>query len=168
MSRSRSLLMGAAVAGAAAVAAAPAPSAASAALPRCHSGGLSASLGRFDAGAGQRDVRLTLRNRSGHTCRTQGWVGMQLRRGGHDVRTNVVREQGPSHRVVLRAGERAVATLHWTVVPAPSEPQSGACEPTARHVLITPPDEVGSLRIRWTGGPVCQRGRIDATPLRHR
>jgi hypothetical protein len=165
MSRLRSLLIGGAVAGATALAAAPG---ASAALPRCHTGGLAASLGRVDAGAGQRDVRLTLRNRSGHTCRTQGWVGMQLRRGGHDVRTNVVREQGPSHRVVLRAGERAISSLHWTVIPAPSEPQSGACEPTARRVLITPPDEVSSLRIRWKGGPVCQRGRIDVTPLRHR
>jgi hypothetical protein len=177
MSRPRSLLIGGALAGAAALAAAsaaPAAPAAStttaapAALRRCHTGGLSASLGRVDAGAGQRDVRLTLRNRSGHRCRTQGWVGMQLRRNGHDVRTNVVRVQGPSHRVVLDAGERAVTTLHWTVVPSPSEPHAGACEPTARRVLITPPDEVSALRIRWTGGPVCQRGRIDVRPLRHR
>jgi hypothetical protein len=161
------MLTGALLAGGAALcgtsAAAAAPS-----LPRCHTSGLSASLGRVDAGAGQRDVRLTLRNRAGRTCRTQGWVGMQLRRSGRDVLTNVVREQGPSHRVVLRPGERAAATLHWTVIAAPSEPQSAACEPTARRLLITPPDETRTLGIHWPGGPVCQRGRIDVTPLRHR
>ena len=152
---------GAALCGVGAAAAAPQ-------LPRCHTSGLSASLGRIDAGAGQRDVRLTLRNRSGHTCRTQGWIGMQLRRNGRNVPTNLVRAQGPSHRVVLQPGDRAITTLHWTVIPAPSEPQSGACEPTPRRALITPPDETTSLRIRWTGGAVCQHGRIDATPLRHR
>ncbi len=93
---------------------------------------------------------------------------MQLRRNGRNVPTNLVRAQGPSHRVVLQPGDRAITTLHWTVIPAPSEPQSGACEPTPRRALITPPDETTSLRIRWTGGAVCQHGRIDATPLRHR
>ena len=77
----RTILTGALLAGGAALcgvgAAAAAPQ-----LPRCHTSGLSASLGRIDAGAGQRDVRLTLRNRSGHSCRTQGWIGMQLRRSG--------------------------------------------------------------------------------------
>ena len=167
MSRARTILTGALLAGGAALCGVGAASAAPP-LPRCHTSGLSASLGRIDAGAGQRDVRLTLRNRSGHTCRTQGWIGMQLRRDAHDVRTDVVRTQGPSQRVVLQAGERAIATLHWTVIPAPSEPQSGACEPTPRRALITPPDETASLRIRWTGGAVCQLGRIDVTPLRHR
>jgi Domain of unknown function (DUF4232) len=167
MSRARTILTGALLAGGAALCGVGAASAAPP-LPRCHTSGLSASLGRIDAGAGQRFVRLTLRNRSAHTCRTQGWIGMQLRRNGANVRTNVIRAQGPSHRVVLHAGDRATTTLHWTVVPAPSEPQSGACEPNPRHVLITPPDETTSLRIRWPGGSVCQRGRIDVTPLRHR
>jgi hypothetical protein len=154
--------------GCAAAAAGVSTSAGAASLPRCHTGGLAASFGRVDAGAGQRFVRLTLRNTSGHTCRTQGWIGMQLRRNGHDVPTDLVRVAGPSHRVVLGAGERAVTTLHWTVIPSGSEPRTGACEPTARRVLITPPDETTSLRLRWPGGVVCGHGRVDARPLRHR
>jgi uncharacterized protein DUF4232 len=59
-------------------AAATTASPAVAAPPRCHTNELSASLGRVDAGAGQRFTRLTLRNRASHTCRTQGWVGLQL------------------------------------------------------------------------------------------
>jgi hypothetical protein len=166
----RSSIVGAVLASGAAIAGVGATAdAGGAALPRCHTGGLSAAFGRVDSGAGQRYVRLRLRNRSGHACRTQGWVGMQLvRRHGRNVPTQVVRTQAPSHRVVLRAGERAVATLHWTVIPGAGEPQSGACEPTARRVRITPPDETTSLRIRWPDGVVCQSGRIDVTPLRHR
>ena len=38
----------------------------------------------------------------------------------------------------------------------------------AQHVRITPPDEFTSLRIRWRGGPVCEQGRIEVRPLRHR
>jgi hypothetical protein len=147
---------------------AAAPGAAGAATPRCHTSGLSATLGRVDAGAGQRFVRLALRNRSGHACHTRGWVGMQLvRNHGHAVPTQVVRIQPPSRRVVLAPGERAVATLHWTVIPGAGEPQQSACEPTAQHVRVTPPDETTFLRLRWRGGPVCQSGRIDVTPLRH-
>lgn len=138
-----------------------------AALPRCHTGGVAAHLGRVDAGAGQRFERLTLRNRSGHSCRTQGWVGMQLlhHRGRH-VRTNVVRVGGPSHRIVLLPGQRARATLRWGAVPGPGDRQAIRCQPVASHVLITPPDETTSLRLRWKGGPVCERGRIEVTPLR--
>jgi hypothetical protein len=144
------------------------PGAAGAASPRCHTSGLSAKLGRVDAGAGQRFVRLTLRNRSGHTCHTRGWVGMQLvRNHGQSVPTQVVRSRPPSRRVVLAPGQRAVTTLHWTVIPGAGEPQQSACEPTAQHVRVTPPDETTFLRLRWTGGPVCQSGRIDVTPLRH-
>lgn len=139
---------------------------AAAALPRCHTGGVAAHLGRVDAGAGHRFERLTLRNVSGHTCRTQGWIGMQLlHQHGRHVRTNVVRIGGPSHRVVLHPGERARTTLDWGAIPGPGDRQRIRCQPVASHVLITPPDETTSLRIRWKGGPVCEQGRIEVTPL---
>ncbi|HEY8584619.1 MAG TPA: DUF4232 domain-containing protein, partial [Capillimicrobium sp.] len=51
------------------------PQTASAAAPRCHAADLSARVGPAQAGAGQRQATLTLTNTSGHTCRTQGWVG---------------------------------------------------------------------------------------------
>jgi hypothetical protein len=153
------------IASAAAAAATPA----AAAPPRCHTNELSASLGRVDAGAGQRFARLTLRNRASHTCRTQGWVGLQLvRNHGQPIPTREVRVQGPSHRVVLAPGERASTNLRWGAIPGPGEPQTGACEPTAQHLRVTPPDETAFLRLRWKGGPACQSGRIEVTPLRHR
>jgi hypothetical protein len=140
-----------------------------AAPPRCHTNELSASLGRVDAGAGQRFTRLTLRNRANHTCRTQGWVGLRLvRNHGQPIPTRDVRVQGPSHRVVLAPGDRAATKLRWGAIPGPGEPQTGPCEPTAQHLRVTPPDETASLRLRWTSGPVCQSGRIEVTPLRHR
>jgi hypothetical protein len=155
------------IASAAAAGTAVAP--AVAATPRCHTNELSASLGRVDAGAGQRFARLTLRNRASHTCRTQGWVGLQLvRNHGQQVPTRDVRVQGPSHRVVLAPGERASTKLRWGAIPGLGEPQTGACEPTAQHLRVTPPDETASLRLRWKNGPACQSGRIEVTPLRHR
>jgi hypothetical protein len=153
------------IASAAAAAATPA----AAAPPRCHTDELSGRLGRVDAGAGQRFVRLSLRNDGDRRCRTQGWVGLQLvRNGGQDVPTRVVRAEGPSRRVVLAPVERASTTLHWGAIPGRGEPQTGACQPTAQRVRVTPPDETTSLRLRWKGGPVCQSGRIEATPLRGR
>src|SRR5262249_20122507 len=110
----------------------------------------------------------TLRNTSSHTCRTQGWVGMQLiHHHGRNVPTDVIRSGGPSHRVTLAPGERAVTTLHWAAIPADDEPGTH-CEPTAQHVRIAPPDETHTTRIKWKGGAVCQHGRIDVNPLRHR
>jgi hypothetical protein len=162
---SASVLACVATAGTAAVASS-APTAA--ALPRCHTAGLAGHLGSVSAGAGQRDVRLTLRNTTSHTCRTQGWVGMQLvGRHGRHVRTNAVRVSPPSSRVVLHPGQRARTTLRWTALPSPGEPQSGACEPTARRLRVTPPDETATLSVRWRGGPVCGFGRIEVRPLRH-
>ena len=78
------------------------------------------------------------------------------------------RSRGPSHRVVLAPGERAATKRRWGAIPGPGEPQTGACEPTAQHLRVTPPDETSSLRLRWKGVPACQSGRIEVTPLRHR
>jgi hypothetical protein len=167
----RILLAATATAAAAAIAVVPATAASShraaaAVLPRCHTSGLAVHLGRIDAGAGQRDERVTLRNTTGHACRTQGWVGMQLRRNGHDVATNVVRIDGPSHRVVLQPGQHARALLHWAAIPVGTEtgPQ---CEPNPLRVRITPPDETAFVVKHWGGGPVCGHGEIDVKPLGH-
>jgi hypothetical protein len=85
---------------------------------------------------------------------------------GRHVATKVIRVGGPSGRVILHPGARAVATLRWSAIPGRHDRQSGQCRPTARNVLITPPDETTSLRRHWKGGPVCEGGRIEVTPLR--
>jgi hypothetical protein len=51
------------------------------------------------------------------------------------------------------------------VVPAGTESQTGPCEPTPTHLLITPPDETQPIAVPWPYGPVCQRGRIDQTDV---
>jgi hypothetical protein len=155
----------AAALGAAAIAAGPGR--ATAPLPRCHTGDLAGTLKRGSPGAGQRYATLLLRNRSTHRCRVYGYIGAQLLgAGGRPLPTTVVRDRTRTpRRVVLAPGRRAQALLHWAAIPGPGEPQSGPCEPTARRIEITPPDETTHLILRWRFGPVCEHGRIDVRPL---
>jgi len=135
--------------------------------PRCHTGGVSASLAPGSPGAGQRYALLSLRNKGSRACRVFGYAGLQLLDSHHRaLSTVVVRDHSRAPRsILLRPGARTRALLHWTVIPSPSEPQQGACEPAPRYVEVTPPDEVRHLVIRWGLGPVCGHGRIDLTPF---
>lgn len=143
------------------------PAAASAAPPRCHTADLSARVGAVNAGAGQRMATLTLTNHSGHACRTQGWVGLQLAdRRGRAIPTSTVRVGGPAPSVRLKPGQRATASLQWTVIASGSEPVDGPCERTPTDLLVIPPDETAQTAARWTQGPVCARGRFQVGPLR--
>jgi hypothetical protein len=141
--------------------------AASAAAPRCTTVELSAKVGGVQPGAGQRQGTLTLTNRSGHPCRTQGFVGLQLAdRRGRPLPTSTVRVDGPGRVVRLTPGARAVATLQWGVIAAGNEPVDGPCERTPTDLLVIPPGETAQTAARWTQGPVCQRGRFEVGPLR--
>lgn len=144
----------------------PAAGASPAALPPCHTGDLSARLGRIDAGAGQRYETLTLTNVSHHTCHTYGYVGMQfLDAHGRALSTDVDRDRSlQPHRVVLTPGARATSRLHWSVVPSSVDP-GGRCGPAPRRAEITPPDQTTHLTIRWAGGQVCERGEVWVTRL---
>lgn len=145
------------------------PAAAPAAAPRCHTADLSARVGDVDPGAGQRMATLTLTNHSGHTCRTQGWVGLQLAdRRGRAIPTSTDRVGGPAPRVRLRPGQRAVATLQWTVIASGDEPADGPCQRTPTDLLVIPPDETTQTAARWRQGPVCAEGRFEVGPLRKR
>jgi hypothetical protein len=148
------------------VAAFGAPSA-SAAVARCHTSQLAASLRAGSPGAGQRYALLSLRNRSRRTCRVFGYAGLQLLDANRrKLPTTLVRDRAKApRRVVLAPGHRTRALLHWTIVPGPGEPQTGACEPAPRWAQVTPPDERALLLIPWRLGPVCQHGRIDITPF---
>jgi hypothetical protein len=135
-------------------------------LRPCRTSDLSARIVAGSPGAGQRYATLLLTNRSRHTCHTYGYVGMLfLDAHGRAVVTDVVRDHYTNpHRVVLAPGRRAAAVLHWTVVQGTGDGR-GPCVTPPRRVEITPPDEFSHLTIRWRGGVVCQRGRIDVTPL---
>ena len=147
-------------------AAVPAAAASTSSVAPCRTSDLSARLGRVDAGAGQRYVTLTLTNRSGHSCHTYGYVGMQLLDGrGHALPTSVVRDrsQRPA-RVTLAPGGHASTVLHWSVIPSSADPH-GQCGPAPRRLEVTPPDETTHLTIAWAGGQVCERGQITVTRL---
>jgi len=138
-----------------------------AAVARCHTAALSASLKAGSPGAGQRYATLTLRNRSGSSCSVYGYAGLGLRSAaGRALPTKVVRDRSHAPRtIVLKPGRRTSALLHWGAVPGAGEPTSGPCEPTPRRVAVTPPDERTPLTIAWRLGPVCEQGRIELTPF---
>lgn len=152
--------------------ASPTPAASTSAAPspgaeRCHTTALRASLVMPDAGAGQRYVMIKLTNRSTVTCALYGYGGLQLLDANrHPVPTRVHRIPPAAHRLSLTPGASATSQLHWTAVPGTGEPVSAACEPSPSFADVTPPDEVTSLRVPWTMGPVCQRGAIDQQPYR--
>lgn len=156
-----------AVLAAAAAAVALPASAPAASTPRCHTADVSAKVGAVDAGAGQRNATLTLTNRSGHTCRTAGYVGLQLATAaGGKIPTSTKRTGGSAPTVTLRPGAKAVATLAWTVVATGSEPTNGPCERSATDLLVIPPDETTQTTTAWTQGPVCNRGQFTIGALR--
>ncbi|MFD0890278.1 DUF4232 domain-containing protein, partial [Streptosporangium algeriense] len=128
---------------------------------RCRTGSLKASIGRVDAGAGQRHAPLVLTNTSNRNCWVYGFVGLVMFDAkGDALRTRVRRENVPPHRVTLRPGAAAHARLHWTTVPTGDET---SC-PTAARLMIIPPDETAHLEIRF-GGTVCGDGSLGITPM---
>jgi hypothetical protein len=142
------------------------PSPADAAPERCHTDELAAGLHAGSPGAGQRYATLRLTNRSERRCTIFGYAGAQLLRAGRRVPTVIVRDRSRMpKRVTLRPGQHAAASWHWGAIPGASDAQSGPCQPLARSVLITPPDETRPLRRRWRFGRVCQGGRIDERPF---
>jgi hypothetical protein len=149
------------LAGAAGSGAAPAAhTSAASLLPACRTVDLAAALRGQQAGAGQRYATLVLRNRSKRSCHTFGYVGLQLRaKNGANLPTRTERDRSPApKRVVLAPGGHAFAKLQWGAIPDASEPQRYPCEPTARRLQVTPPDQTTRLTLSWRGGPVCSRG----------
>ena len=143
------------------------PSAASAATPRCTTADISAKVGHVGAGAGNRYAPLILTNHSGHTCRTEGYVGLQLAtKSGRRLPTSTSRSGAKTPLVTLKPGHKAVTRLHWTVIATGDEPVDGPCEATPSDLLVIPPDGHSQTAARWKNGPVCGFGRFDITPLK--
>ena len=134
------------------------------ALVRCHTADLSGRLGFIQGAAGSRFGPLVLKNRSPHTCTLFGYVGGQLyNAAGRKLPTRIVRDHSrPKRTVTLAPGRRAFADLHWAAIPSGG---ARSC-PQPRSFAVTPPDERTQLRVRWTAGRICGRGRIDVRPVR--
>jgi hypothetical protein len=130
-----------------------------AAAPRCHTGNLSARMGRVDAGAGSRFAPLVLKNMSAHTCTLRGYVGGKF--VGHTTR--VIRVTGdPVVTVSLTPGKSAVSDMRWGAIPTGS---STHC-PTPSSLDVTPPDETTHLKLQWTGGMICGNYELQVKALR--
>lgn len=126
---------------------------------RCNYTNLSATLAHPDAGAGQRYVQFVVTDTGPTTCTLYGHGGFAL--VGAPTQLTWTADPGPS-LVTLAPGEQAAMTLHWAAVPADDE--TGAqCEPVAASAISIPPDETQPLEVAWTGGPVCQHGKMDAS-----
>jgi hypothetical protein len=129
--------------------------------PECRTVDVGAQLKAGSPGAGQRYATVVLTNTSGHSCTVTGYGGLALLGApAQGVPTDLRRVPSPApSTVTLVPGASARSLLHWTVVPATDE--GAVCEPTARTVVVTPPDETTSLLRSWSLGVVCQHGRID-------
>lgn len=134
--------------------------------PACGTADLKAKIEQGSPGAGQRYAMLVLTNDSHQSCRTYGYVGMQLLNAQDGaLATDVVRDHTLTpQRIVLAPGAQAFAQLHWSVIPGTGDP-GAPCSSAPARVEITPPDAYAHLTIRWAGGTVCERGRIDVQPL---
>jgi hypothetical protein len=144
---------------------APGGGSAGQALPRCHTDQLRGRLTALDPGAGNRYAALVLTNESDRPCRTYGWVGLQLAAPGDRPLPTRVERTGSADRVVLKPGASAWSRLRWGVVPAGGEPADRPCRPTPSAVRVIPPDERTQVTAEWRYGPVCDGGRIIATPM---
>jgi uncharacterized protein DUF4232 len=132
-------------------------------LVRCHTSDLSGHLGFIQGAAGSRFGPIVLKNRSRHACTLYGYIGGQLyNAGGRRLPTQIVRDHSrPKVVVKVGPGRSALADLHWIAIPLGA---TRKC-PQPRFFAVTPPDERTQLRIRWTAGWVCARGRIDVRPI---
>ena len=145
------------------------PSAALAAPPQCTTADLSAKVGQVGAGAGQRNAPLVLTNHSGHTCKTAGYVGLQLANAsGKKIPTSTQRVAGQTPVITLKPGQQAVSQLQWTVIATGSEPVDGPCEPNPSDLLVIPPNQTTQTATAWKSGPVCGFGKFSVTPLKRK
>ena len=133
----------------------------------CTTQQLSASFGMVGVWAGNRYVQVILTNHGAGPCSTIGYVGLQLLGAGtQTIPTNVVRDgPGTPSTIVIGPGAQASGLLHWGAIAGSGESQTGPCEATPERVEVTPPNQVQPLTIAWSLGPVCEQGRIDASPL---
>jgi hypothetical protein len=133
----------------------------------CGTSALRARLTMGGVAAGNRFGTLVLTNTGSAACHTYGYVGLKLA-GGGDPPTNATRESGDgaAKRVTLKPGGSAWSRLQWGAVAGTGDKQSGDCQPTAANLRVTPPDQRALLTVKWSYGPVCERGTIRVDPLR--
>ncbi|WP_037857357.1 DUF4232 domain-containing protein [Streptomyces sp. NRRL S-340] len=141
--------------------AAPAP-----AGPRCRSTELRASVGPNHPGAGQENFAVVLTNGSHRTCTVYGFPGLAfVDDAGQAVTPDPERTGGKdAHVVTLAPGASAWSALSFT-----NPAVSGVTTVTPAALLVTPPGETESSRVRWSGAEVSDTGKASVpqvSPLR--
>lgn len=135
-------------------------------LPRCHTTGLHVYLLRSGAAAGSYALDVALQNRSRHACYVYGYPGLGLQDAHHRTMparvtwgSSIARRDPGRHRVVLRPGRAAYASLSASDVPFGGE----HCRPSG-WLEVTPPDERSFRLVRFTA-PACDHGHLTVTAL---
>lgn len=132
----------------------------------CGIATLRAKLTLAGAAAGNRYAQLVLTNTGAAPCHTYGYPGLKLTGGGNPPTKAIrVTETGTPVHLTLNPGAAAWTRLHWGAAPGSGDHQSGACQPTAKHLWITPPDQRDHLTATWSYGPVCEAGTLYVSPL---
>ncbi|MEU2269173.1 DUF4232 domain-containing protein [Streptomyces olindensis] len=128
---------------------------------RCHTSELRASVGRMDPGAGQRNLPVVLTNVSSRSCTLHGHPGAAfVDASGRRLGPDPERTPDAPATVTLAPGETAWAGLRYA-----SPEVSGARAATPAALLVTPPDERESLRVRWTADEVPAGGNAASVYL---
>lgn len=128
---------------------------------RCRTAGLSATVGRLDPGAGQRDLPVVLTNVSSRPCTLRGYPGAAfVDAAGERLGRDPKRAPGEAATVTLAPGDSAWAGLRYA-----SPGVSGAHAATPAALLVTPPDERDPLRVPWRAGEVPVSGNSSSVFL---
>jgi hypothetical protein len=128
---------------------------------RCHTAGLSVSLGAPQGAPGtQRTVSVVFTNTSGSSCTMYGYPGVNLVQAASD-QWPLVRQSAPVRTVALAPGASAHATLTFY--------QWSASVPNVKFVparlLVTPPDETTHATVGWLPGVIVVRQDGATHPL---
>ena len=117
---------------------------------RCRTSELSASVGRVDPGAGQRNFPVVLTNVSSRGCTLYGYPGAAfVDAAGEQLGRDPRRAPGDPATVTLAPGDSAWAGLRYA-----SPGVSGADTAVPAALLVTPPDEREPLKVPWKAGAV--------------
>jgi hypothetical protein len=128
---------------------------------RCHTSELRATVGRMDPGAGQRNFPIVLTNISSRTCTVHGYPGAAfVNASGRQLGPDPERSPDTPTTVTLAPGKSAWAGLRYA-----SAEISGARTATPAALLVTPPDERDSLKVKWTAGEVPVAGNASSVFL---
>jgi len=128
---------------------------------RCHTSELRAAVGANNPGAGQENFPIVLTNGSRRTCTLRGYPGAAfVDASGKQLGPDPRRSSGTPTTVRLAPGQSAWSGLTF------SNPEiSGARTATPASLVVTPPDERDSLKVRWTQGKVPVSGNASSVSL---